>query len=65
MNVIDVITAPWAIMPDKLLEIQAVYAAHARREKLDIAEIEARLGRPLSNDHQDGYINNGGVAHLT
>jgi len=50
MNITDVITAPWAIMPDKLLEIQAVYASHLRGEKIDIASIEARIGKPLSEE---------------
>lgn len=62
MNVIDVLTAPWAIMPSKLLTIQEVYETHSKREKIDIASIEAKLGRQLDNAHQDGYINNGGVA---
>lgn len=61
MNVIDVITAPWAIMPDKLLAIQEVYASHANGEKIDIASIEAKLGKPLSRSDQ-GYQNVGGVA---
>ena len=61
MHITDVITAPWAILPEKLLEIQAVYTAHVRCEKIDIAAIEARLGRPLVNDQQ-GYQNVGGVA---
>jgi len=61
MHVTDIITAPWAILPEKLLEIQAVYTAHVRGEKIDIAAIEARLGKPLVNDQQ-GYQNIGGVA---
>ena len=61
MNITDVITAPWVIMPDKLLEIQAVYASHLRGEKIDIAAIEARIGKPLSNQDQ-GYQIDRGVA---
>lgn len=61
MHATDVITAPWAIMPEKLLEIQAFYAAHVRGEKIDIAAIEARLGKPLVSADQ-GYQNVGGVA---
>ena len=49
MQLFDVLTAPWAIEPAKLLEIQAIYAAHFRGEKMDIAAVEARLGRPLDN----------------
>lgn len=49
MKLLDVITAPWAIEPAKLLEIQAIYATHLRGEKIDIAGVEARIGKPLSN----------------
>lgn len=62
MHVTDIITAPWAILPEKLLEIQAVYTAHVRGEKIDIAAVEARLGKTLANDQQGGYVNHGGVA---
>ncbi len=59
MKLLDVLTAPWAIEPAKLLEIQAIYATHLRGDKIDIAAIEAKLGRPLANepkayDIQDG-----------
>lgn len=61
MHITDIITAPWAILPDKLREIQAFYSAHARGEKIDIAAIEARIGKPLVSADQ-GYQNVGGVA---
>lgn len=62
---LDVLTAPWAIMPDKLLEIQAVYSAHFRGEKIDIEAIEARIGRPLANEQQEYRVEPGGVAVLS
>lgn len=49
MKILDLLTAPWAIQPDKLLEIQSIYAAHLAGEKIDIDALEARLGRPLQN----------------
>lgn len=49
MKLLDVLTAPWAIEPAKLLEIQAIYATHLRGDKIDIAAVEQRLGRPLEN----------------
>lgn len=52
MNLFDILNAPWAIEPTKLKEICAVYDAHARGESVDIAAIEARLGRPLENREQ-------------
>lgn len=50
MKLLDVLTAPWAIEPAKLLEIQAIYATHLRGDKIDIAAVEAKLGRPLANE---------------
>jgi len=64
MKLIDVLTSPWAIMPEKLREIQAVYSSHFRGEKIDIEAIEARLGRPLANEQQDYEIRDNGVAVL-
>lgn len=61
MRVIDVLTSPWAIMPDKLLEIRAVYDAHTDGKTIDLASIEARLGKPLQNAEQ-GYTVRSGVA---
>jgi len=50
MTILDVLTAPWAIQPAKLLEIQGIYLAHARGDKADLAAVEQRLGRPLANE---------------
>ena len=50
MKLLDVLTAPWAIEPAKLHEIQAIYAMHTRSESVHIAAVEARLGRSLAND---------------
>jgi signal peptide peptidase SppA len=52
MKLLDVLTAPWAIQPEKLLEIQAIYATHLRGEKIDLAAVEQRLGRPLANEQK-------------
>ncbi|MFZ4623271.1 MAG: S49 family peptidase [Rhodoferax sp.] len=65
MKLLDLLTAPWAIAPDKLREIQAIYTTHLRGEKIDIDAIEARLGRPLANEQQDYQIREGGVAVLS
>lgn len=64
MSLIDLLRSPWAILPDRLDEIQAVYAAHFRGEKIDIDAIEARLGRPLANEQQEYSMRDGGVAVL-
>lgn len=65
MTLIDFLTTPWAIQPDKLRELQAIYATHLRGEKIDLAALEARLGRPLANE-QKAYAlqDNTGVAVL-
>lgn len=59
MKILDILTAPWAIQPEKLVEIHAIYAAHARGERADLAAIEARLGRPLDNERQNYEVVNG------
>ena len=53
MKIIDVLTSPWAIIPEKLYEIQEIYSTHLRGEKIDIAGIEARIGKPLENETQN------------
>jgi len=52
MKLLDVVTSPWAIEPQKLVEIHGIYATHLRGEKIDIAGVEQRLGRPLANEQQ-------------
>lgn len=64
MNLLELITSPWAIEPDKLREIQAIYATHLRGEKIDVAALEARMGRPLANEQQRYSVEAGGVAVL-
>lgn len=63
MKLLDIVTGPWAIQPEKLLEIQAIYATHLRGEKIDIEAVEKRLGRPLNNEPK-GYEIRDGVAVL-
>lgn len=64
MKLLDLITSPWAVLPDQLREIQSIYATHLKGEKIDIAAIEARLGRPLANEQQAYQIRPGGIAVL-
>lgn len=52
MQIIDLLTAPWAIQPDKLLEIQSIYASHLAGDRIDIDALEARIGRHLQNTRQ-------------
>lgn len=61
MKLLNILTGPWAIQPEKLLEIQEIYATHLRGDKIDIAGVEKRLGRPLANE-RTGYTLQNGVA---
>lgn len=60
MKILDVLGSPWAIVPDKLIEIQNIYATHLRGEKIDLKAVEAKIGRPLQNETR-AYENDNGV----
>ena len=59
MKVLDVLFSPWAIVPDRLIEIQSIYARHLRGESVDLGAIEARIGKPLQNEPQGYEVRNG------
>jgi len=59
MKLMDVMAAPWAIMPEMLREIRGIYETHMRGDKIDIAGVEARLGRELNNQKKDIEIVDG------
>jgi len=59
----ETIYGVWALLPEKLLELQAIYETHLRGEKIDIKAIEAQIGRPLANQ-QRGYEVVNGIAVL-
>lgn len=65
MTVLDLLRSAWAIQPERLLEIQAIYATHLRGEKIDLEGIETRLGRPLANEQQEYHLREGGIAVLS
>jgi ClpP class serine protease len=64
MKLVELLNAPWAILPETLREIHAIYQAHLKGESVDIAAVEARLGRPLANEQQRYQVREGGVAVL-
>jgi len=65
MKIIDVLTSPWAIVPEKLYEIQEIYSVHLRGEKIDLAGIEAKIGKPLENEEKKyDVINDVAVIYL-
>ena len=49
MNLLDILNAPWAIQPEKLVEIRDIYLARVRGERPDLAAIEAKLGREVAD----------------
>ena len=59
MKLLDILTSPWAIETAKLQEIHAIYATHLRGEKIDIAAVEKKLGRPLANEPKGYYVQDG------
>jgi len=63
MRLIDIVNGSWAITSDMLLEIQGIYSRHVRGEKINLANVEAAIGRPLDNEPK-GYTVDGGVALL-
>ena len=63
MKLIDLIQEEaWAIKPDVLDTIHAVLAAKLHSESVDIAEIEAKIGRPLDNQRDPELDIRDGVA---
>ncbi len=64
MKLLELMTGPWAILPETLLELQAIYATHLRGDKIDVQAVEQRLGRPLANEQQRYEVLPGGVAVL-
>ena len=68
-NFIGVLTSPWAIEPAKLLEIQAIYAARIRGDKIDIEAIDERieqtllsvLGGETESDHFNTLVTEAGL----
>jgi signal peptide peptidase SppA len=63
VKLLDVLNAPWAILPEKKREIDEIYATHLRGDKIDLKAIEARLERPLNNQ-KTKYDTVNGVAVL-
>jgi capsid assembly protease len=64
MTLFDLVAGQWAIIPERLDELQAIYATHLRGEKIDVAAIEARIGQPLASQQRAYEVRPGGVAVL-
>ena len=57
-NLLNVIASPWAITPAMLSEIMGIYSMHTQGQKINIADIEARIGHPLNNEQSNIEIQN-------
>lgn len=44
MRILDILNSPWAISQARLIEIQSIYRAHFRSEKIDWKAMEAKAG---------------------
>ena len=62
MNVIDLLCAPWAIIPDHLEQYRAIVEAHMQGDPINLQELEARRGGPLPGPERGGYELRQGVA---
>lgn len=62
MTALDLLCAPWAIIPDYLERYRAIIDAHMRGERVNLQELEARLGGPLPGPERGGYEVRQGVA---
>ena len=43
MRIIDILISPWAIVPEKLFEIQEIYSTHLRGDKTNFDFVKARI----------------------
>jgi len=63
MKLLDILTSPWCIVPEKLLEIQEIYRTHLRGEKIDIKGIETKIEKPADGaDEKKPYQIINGIA---
>jgi len=62
MKVIDVLTSPWAILPEKLYEIQEVYSTHLRGDKVNPDAFTALAGPVPTEQDKDNYQILNGIA---
>ena len=59
MRIIDVLTSPWAIEPEKFQQICAVYRRRVLEEKIDVAAFEAAYGKRQAEKPESYNVVNG------
>jgi len=62
VKILDILSAPWAIVPEKLIEIRNIYVARINGDGVDFSEIEKKIGKPLDNEQELTYPVINGVA---
>ena len=63
MKLLDIMTSPWMIAPEKLAEIRAIYQAHMRGDKIDTKAIESQLALAIGEKKERGeYDIQNGIA---
>lgn len=58
-KLLSVVNSPWAITPDMLDTITAIYAQRLNGQLVDIQQAEAKLGRPMANETKRYDVING------
>jgi signal peptide peptidase SppA len=59
MKILDVLTSPWAIQPEKLYEIRNIYKTHFHGEKIPWQSIKAQTGMNLGGDDEKYQVIDG------
>jgi len=62
MKLSDVITAPWAIIPEKLQEMRQIYDSHMKGPKIEFDAMLSKVDSIITR--KDGYVIENGVAIL-
>ncbi len=62
MKILDVLTSPWSIRPEKMAEIRNIYHAHLRGPKIDWKEMEAQVVLLGADRPEEQYQVMNGVA---
>jgi len=63
MKLLDILTSPWSICPEKMAEIRNIYSAHLRGPKIDWKEMQASVALiPGGDKQEEAYQVMNGVA---
>ena len=59
MAILDILNGQWAILPENMQQIRAIYDARVNGAGIDLAAVEQQLGRPLANEDKTYYVVSG------